>query len=102
MKIKNTLDPLAQYSAKMDKSTGVRAVRGDTDKTASTTAKGDTISLSPEAKLYTEAYSGAMNAPEVRQAKVDAIKARVDAGEYQIDTQKIAAKLLQEEQGLFG
>jgi len=102
MKIKNTLDPLAQYGAKMDKATGARAMRGDSGKTASTPAKGDTISLSPEAKLYTEAYTGAMNAPEVRRAKVDAIKARVDSGEYQIDTEKIAAKLLQEEPGLFG
>lgn len=101
MEIKNSLTQFDTYRAQLDKTEKDAAARSAKE-TKNAPAKGDRVSLSPEAKLRTEAYSAAMSAPEVRQAKVDAIKSRVDSGEYQMDSRKVAEKLLQEEPGLFG
>ncbi len=105
MEIKNALVQLDPYRAKLKADENAQTTRAGRTAAPKDAAKpssqGDRISLSPEAKLRTEAYSAAMSAPEVRQAWVDAIKARVDSGEYQPDSKKIAAKLLQEEPGLF-
>lgn len=58
---------------------------------------GDRVSVSPQARLFTEAYTAASNAPEVRQDKVNALKERIANGTYQVDSRKIAEKLLQNE-----
>lgn len=62
---------------------------------------GDRVSVSATALLRTEAYKAAQNAPDIRQAKVNDIKERVDAGTYQIDSKNVASKLLQSELALF-
>lgn len=62
---------------------------------------GDTISVSLDALLMTEARRSAQSAPDVRQEKVDALKERVANGTYHADSRKIAAGLLREESGLF-
>lgn len=102
MEIKNTLNPLDPYSR-----TSLAGTKNETTPRtaqAATAAQGETgdrISLSPEAKLRTEAFTSAMNAPDLRTEKVAAIKARVDSGEYAPDSKVIAAKLLAGEPGLF-
>ena len=102
MEIKNHLNPLDQYSRTKLTSTQAQPAQRDASiQSAPVQESGDRVSLSPEAKLRTEALSSALNAPDVRQAKVAEIKARVDAGEYTPDSAAIAAKLLQEEPGLF-
>jgi len=63
--------------------------------------EGDTLRLSHEAMLRTTARSAAMQADDMRQERVDALKAQVADGTYLIDNEKIAAKLLQEEADLF-
>ena len=104
MEIKNALNQLDPYRARLKTDETAQKTRAQADKDApkAVQSQGDRISLSPEAKLRTEAFTAAMAAPEVRQAKVNAIKAQVDSGEYQPDSKKIAAKMLQEEPGLFG
>lgn len=62
--------------------------------------KSDKVTLSAEGTLHTEAYRTAMNAPEVRQDKVDAIKAQIENGTYAIDSTKIAAGLINQESSL--
>ena len=64
-------------------------------------SEGDTLRLSDEAKLHTAARSAAMQAGDMRQERVDALKAQVADGTYVIDNEKIAAKLLQEETDIF-
>lgn len=101
MEIKNTAPQLDSYRAQLEKTEKDAAAR--TAKTAGNTPpQGDRVSLSSEARLRTEAYSAAMATPEIRQSKVDAIKAKVDSGEYRADSHAIAEKLLREEPGLFG
>ncbi|MDL2209864.1 flagellar biosynthesis anti-sigma factor FlgM [Desulfovibrio sp. OttesenSCG-928-O18] len=102
MEIKNNLNPLDPYSrtkltatnnqAPQRAAQGVSAPQGET---------GDRVSLSPEAKLRTEAFTSAMSAPNVRAEKVAALKAQVESGEYTPDSKAIAAKLLAEEPGIF-
>ncbi len=83
---------------------GVQAERLENNKTnenaaaeaAATAPKGDRISLSPEARLRTEALNTALAAPDVRQAKVDAIREKIEDGTYTIDSKNIAGKMLQE------
>ncbi len=101
MEIKNSLTQLDTYRATLEKTEKEQNARAAKDAKGAP-AKGDRVSLSPEAKLRTEAYSAAMNAPEMRRQKVDAIKAQVESGQYQADSKKTAEKLLQEEPGLFG
>lgn len=59
--------------------------------------KSDTVSLSDEAQLRTEAYRTAMNTPELRAEKVAALKAQVADGSYQIDSLKIAQGIVRDE-----
>jgi negative regulator of flagellin synthesis FlgM len=62
--------------------------------------QGDTVTVSEEAVLRTEAYHAAMNAPDIRRSKVDALKAQVENGTYSIDSRRVAADLLNAERDL--
>ena len=104
MEIKNTFNPLDPYNqTKLTNTgqTGKTTGRAAPNAPAQGAETGDRVSLSPEAKLRTEAFTTAMNTPEVRAEKVAALKAQVESGEYQIDSKAIAAKLLAQEPGLF-
>lgn len=104
MEIKNTLNPLDPYTqTKLSNTnqTAQTANRAAANAPAPVKDTGDRVSLSPEAKLRTEAFTSAMNAPEVRAEKVAELKARVQSGEYEADSKAVAAKLLAEEPGLF-
>ena len=48
-----------------------------------------------------EGFSAALAAPEVRAERVDALKAKIAAGDYQIDARNIAEKMLKEDADLF-
>lgn len=105
MEIRSILNPLGAYQSKLDQAeNAAKAEPGrKTGRHASgaATSQSDTISLSPESRLRTEALATAARAPEIRQDKVDALKASVESGEYAPDSRQIAAKLLAEEPGLF-
>jgi negative regulator of flagellin synthesis FlgM len=58
---------------------------------------GDKVSVSADAMLRTAALSTALNTPDVRQDKIDALKQQISDGTYKIDSEKIAAKLLEDE-----
>ena len=111
MEIKNTIGQMNPYQTQLDNNradqTGqaaraARSARSENSAGGEAQApKGDTISLSPEARLRTEAYSAAMSAPDTRQSRIDALKSGIASGEYQPDSRQIAGKLLAEEPGLF-
>ncbi len=104
MQIKTTLQNLGNYT-KLDQAEKNKATRANAERSnaaASSSASGDTSTVSAEAKLRAEAYTSAISTPDARAEKVDAIKALVDNGEYQIDTKKIALQLLREDAELLG
>jgi negative regulator of flagellin synthesis FlgM len=56
----------------------------------------DRVSLSPQAKELLNAQRALAAMPDVRAEKVDEIKARIADGSYRIDSEKIAAKMIQQ------
>jgi flagellar biosynthesis anti-sigma factor FlgM len=67
---------------------------------SNTGAKGVEVAVSDKAKLRASeqklAKEVAMKSPEIREDKVAAIKAQIDAGTYKIDSQKIADGMMKE------
>lgn len=89
---------IAQPVKVMDRVVGLRN-RSGSDVDESGTA--DKINVSQEALLITEALRGAQNAPDIRQEKIDAIRAQLEAGTYNIDNRQLAMNLIREEAQLF-
>ena len=89
------------YLPQTERPEGVAGETATKSKGARPGGEGDTLRLSHEAKLHTTARGAAMQADDVRQERVDALKAQVAEGSYHIDSEKIAVKLLQEEAELF-
>ena len=58
---------------------------------------GDSVRISNQGKLFTEAMTEARNTPDVRQRKVDELRALVESGEYEPDLRKTAARLVEED-----
>ena len=104
MEIKNSLvRNLDPYQAKVDKEAVEREIgRAKSAAQPPAPAQGDRISLSDSARLHTAAHTEAAHAPDVRREMVDAIKQRVDSGEYTVDARKVAEKLVQDELLLAG
>ena len=100
MKIENNVqtffDPYAASSA-TDKTTQARAA----DAAAPQTEGGDTVSVSQDALLLTEARRTAQNTPDVRADKVATLRQEVADGTYAVDSRRIAQSLIREEPGLF-
>lgn len=94
MEIKNT-SQMELYSRFRVEQTPSRAATPHSARTMTTDAsRMDTVSVSDEAMLRTEAYRTAMSGPDMRQDKIDAIKGRIADGSYQIDSRQIAASML--------
>lgn len=64
-------------------------------------AQGDTVTVSQDALLLTEARRAAQNTPDIRAEKVEALRTRVVNGTYRPDSMRIAAGLVREEPDLF-
>ncbi len=105
MEIKNSLlRNLDPYGARIGAKESVEASAGRARSPAqpAVAAQGDRVSLSSSARLHTAAHAVAMNAPEMRQEKVDTLKERVDSGTYTVNARKVAEKLVQSEALLAG
>ena len=93
------LDPYST-AASLEKSNETR-LKTTTDATETPAAQGDTVTVSQDALLLTEARRTAQNTPDVRAEKVEALRTQVANGTYQTDSNRIAASLVREEPGLF-
>ena len=100
MEIRNLLKGVDPYQAKLEKAERDSG-RAGRSSAGSASSKGDRVSVSNTARLHTEAMRAANEAPDVRREKVEALKAKVEAGEYTIDPHKVAAKIIEEERELF-
>lgn len=61
----------------------------------------DKVNISSEAKTIHTAMKAAEGADDIRVDKVNEIKGLIERGEYKIDTQKIAKKIVEEEPDFF-
>ena len=101
MEIQNTTSPLLDpYAARLEKSGETRG-RARAENAGTDAARGDTVSVSQDALLLTEARRTAQNTPDVRADKVESLRIQVANGTYRPDSRLIAAKLILEEPDLF-
>lgn len=61
----------------------------------------DEAAMTHAGLLFTEALAAAHNAPDVREDKIEAIRAQIANGTYEIDTRRLAEKLIRENPCLF-
>lgn len=61
----------------------------------------DSVNVSSNCRLITEALKSAHSSPDMRQDKIAAIRERIANGTYEIDARRIARCLIREEPGLF-
>ncbi|MGD9366357.1 MAG: flagellar biosynthesis anti-sigma factor FlgM [Desulfobacteraceae bacterium] len=67
-----------------------------TPKGASPAARGDQVELSAKAKELQAAREAILKMDDVDHEKVANIKARIKAGTYKVDADKIAGKMIEE------
>ena len=97
MEIKKTLNGLDPYQAKLEKAEAEAKIKRDKASKGKEGGDSDKVSLSPEAKLRTEAYKTAASSEDIRPEKVAEIKAKIANGTYEINSRKIAEKLIKED-----
>ena len=71
-------------------------VNGPGEKTSQQTLKTDTVEISDTAKRIQEAKKQLDAIPDVREDKVAELKNKIESGTYEIDTEKVAGKMLTE------
>ena len=98
MEIKNNLYGIDPYTRARIETSGKKTPAEAVTTPANT---GDRVSVSPEARIQAEILSTAASTPETRTEMVAALKARVESGDYAVDSKETARKLLQQEPGLF-
>lgn len=57
----------------------------------------DSVSFSPAAQNLAKIEAELKSLPDVDQSRVDTIKARIESGDYQVNSQNLAQKLLNTE-----
>lgn len=95
------LDPYANGAGTAGVDKSGEAAAGRAKPAEESPAGGDTISVSRDALLLTEARRTAQNTPDVRADRVAELREQVDNGTYTIDAQAIAESLVREEPSLF-
>jgi negative regulator of flagellin synthesis FlgM len=63
-------------------------------------AGDDSLRLTDTATLLRQAEARLKAQPDVDAARVEAIRQRIEAGQYQVDAERLAARLLRFEQAL--
>ena len=96
MDIKKILGGSNPYvQSKVEKGDDSEAVAKAKAKAKSQSSSGDRVSVSSDAKLVAEAAKAAMESPEVRVDRVEALRAQVQSGNYNPDPRRIAQKLVE-------
>lgn len=55
----------------------------------------DAMTVSAEAKTFSAALAAVKNSPDIRQDKVDALKDKIDSGNYKISDEQLVDKLIE-------
>lgn len=69
---------------------------------ASTASASENVSLSSRAKGLKQTEQRLKDYPDVDDAKVDAIRAALQNGSFKVDAQKLAQKMLENDNSIFG
>ncbi len=97
MKILNPYDRTTKQVRDADSSPRSGKVKGKAQaKPQTPPPQGDRVELSELSRLAEQAKEVVAKTPEVRVERVEALKERVDSGTYEVDSEKVAAKLVDE------
>lgn len=97
MEITGPLNQLKGYD-RIERSDSTSTRKGKRASSSSGSAsRSDSVTLSNEGRLVSQAAATATSAPDVRQEKIDELKALVDSGQYKPDIRKTAQKLVEED-----
>ena len=92
MKITDQYDPTLRPVKGPDSTTKTKTSKTTTE----TTSGGDTVELSSMAKDVSKARTAVDQTSDVRTEKVEALKEKVISGEYKVDADKVAQKMVDE------
>jgi len=97
---------LGKIGNKIGESSTTKKVGTDTpargNETAAPSTSGDTVELTSSAKLLERLEKTLASIPQVDQSRVEAVKAQIENGEYQIDADKIAEAMLRMDREIDG
>lgn len=99
MNIKTTRADLNQGSQRMNQVSDQSRVDSTQGKN-STEASGDTVTFTNTAAEMLKLEESLSNVPDIDNSRVEAIKASISEGSYQIDPEKIVSNLLNIEKDL--
>lgn len=88
-----------------DKSSGTQNARpsaGEQAKTQSQSARGDNVSLSNQAKNLKQLEQKLGDYPEMDDDRIEQIRSALANGTYKVDAEKVAQKMLDMDQSIFG
>lgn len=71
-------------------------------KTQSTNARGENVSLSSQAKNLKQLEQKLGSYPEMDDDRIEQIKSALENGSYKIDAEKLAQKMLEMDESIFG
>lgn len=98
MEITGPLRQLTGYDkVERSDSSSSRNGKGRASSSSSSASRSDSVTLSNEGRLVSQAVSTANSTPDVRQKKIDELKALVQSGQYKPDLKKTAQKLVEED-----
>ncbi|MCP4578342.1 MAG: flagellar biosynthesis anti-sigma factor FlgM [Deltaproteobacteria bacterium] len=92
----NSFGKIDGYVKHVDKDKTKSGAVSDDQSSNKILPSGDSVELSPEAKVMQEAIKVLETLPDVREEKVAQIRERIEEGSYQIDGKKIAEKMINE------
>jgi len=96
MKIDPLNTPFLNNEAKAAEARGKEKapVQAQEEQARAEDSKGDVVRLSDRSRLIARAQELAVNAPEVRQAKIDELKASINAGTYDVSGRTVAEAMI--------
>ena len=93
MKITDQYDPTIRQLKESGASGKAKASKA---KKEGSRAAGDTVELSSRAKDVSKARAEVDRAPDIRTERVESLKEKVNSGEYKVDPDKVAQKIVDE------
>ena len=94
-------EPLAPVKGSNSNGVVTDKPQGDASSAGASAAQtGDTVTLTNSARSLQKIEEAVAKAPVVNASKVAAVKQAIQSGTYQVDSRRVAGKLLQFERGL--
>jgi negative regulator of flagellin synthesis FlgM len=75
---------------------------GEQAKTQAQSAKGENVNLSSQAKDLKQLEQKLGNYPEMDDDRIEQIRSALENGSYKIDAEKLAQKMLEMDESIFG